>query len=164
MTASGGSNKVGGGSNHLCMILNPEFLAPKAGRQGGRSYIFGSEYRNGNDFVPLKYIHGHDAPCTACLARRNSLLMVPGTTSCPSGGNWTREYYGYLMAARADLKRTEYICVDSIAESVPGSQAEYAAGDILFPVEVFCNQNNGGGIPCSPYVDGYEVTCAVCTI
>ncbi len=147
------------------MTLEPDFLDPKPGRQGGRSYIYGSEYRNGRDYQPLNNIHGHDAPCAVCLVhRRSSLLMIPGASTCPNRGNWTREYFGYLMSARTDLKRSEYICVDAIAESTPGSRDEFQNGSILFPVEAYCNDNANGGLPCSPYVDGYELTCAVCTI
>ncbi|XP_072027100.1 uncharacterized protein [Amphiura filiformis] len=165
VTASGSTNKSGGGSNYLCMTLNPDYLAPKGGRQGGRSYIYGAEYRNGHDYQPLNNIHGHDAPCAACRVRRRStFLMIPGATTCPTKGNWTLEYYGYLMSSRTDFKRSEYICVDSFAESVPGSNDEFQDGAILFPVEAYCNNRANGGLPCSPYVDGFELTCAVCTV
>lgn len=169
VTASGSSNFVGGGSNHLCMSLTPDFISPNAGRQPGRSYIFGAEYRNGENFTPLNNLHGHDAPCAVCLAPgRRNVLMFPGTSKCPehqtAGRNWAREYFGYLMAARKDQKRTSYICVDAAAESIPGSRDQHQESDLLFPVEAFCNTDAGGGLPCSPYQDGYEVTCAVCTL
>ena len=150
------------------MTLDPVYRFPKKGRQASRSYIYGVEYRNGDkDFTPLRELHGHDAPCAACLARRRStVLMIPGTIRCPvtRGGNWTREYIGYLMAAKKGFDRTSYICVDVNAESAIGSSDAYQQGGLLYPVEGYCNVNAGGGLPCGPYVDGNELTCVVCTV
>ena len=66
------------------------------------------------------------------------------------------------MAMRSDYtSTTEYVCVDEDAEAIPGT-SQVAEGTLLFPVESRCV--TGGGLPCGPYVDGYELTCAVCTI
>ena len=82
--------------------------------------------------------------------------MVPAKTVCPT--SWTREYHGYLMAEhRANAGRTMYICVDNSFEAVPGSGGHAAATD-LYHVEAGCDS-----IPCPPYVDYKELTCAVCT-
>jgi len=163
VTASSSILTNGGGSNHLCMTPKPDFLSPMRGRQTDRSYIYGTEYRG--DYEPLKKIHGHNAPCAACLSRgRSTLIMVPGSSKCPETGNWTREYFGYLMAARKRYYKTTYICVDVDAETIIGSVDEYQNGGLLYPVEGYCNTHAGGGLPCGPYVDGYELTCAVCTI
>jgi len=54
-------------------------------------------------------------------------------------------------------KEYEYICVDEDAEYVPGTQAN-KDGALLYPVEGVC-----GSLPCNPYVNGRELTCAVCT-
>ena len=86
--------------------------------------------------------------------------MVPARNVCPSA-DWTLEYKGYLMSMRNDLKTTEYVCVDRNAESIPGTEGQ-TNESLLYPVESRCIE--GGSLKCGPYVDGYELTCAVCTI
>ena len=87
---------------------------------------------------------------------RGSEIMVPARNDCPSG--WTEEYHGYLMTANYDHKSVrDFICVDREAEYVPGSQANLD-GALLFLVQGAC-----GALACLPYVDGRELTCAVCT-
>ena len=82
--------------------------------------------------------------------------MMPARNVCPSG--WTEEYHGYLMTAHYNHKSTrDYICVDREAEYVPRSQANQD-GALLYLVEGVC-----GSLPCLPYVNGRELTCAVCT-
>ena len=151
------------------MTLQPDFVSPMPERQVGRSHIYGSEYRDGGgeiSYIPGDNIHGHDAPCAVCLARRRStVLMLPGASSCPVTDNWNREYSGFLMAARNNKRRSSYICVDGSTETSSNSGAIHERGDLLFFVEAFCNDDaTPGGLPCGPYVDGYELTCVVCTI
>ena len=81
--------------------------------------------------------------------------MIPARTSCPS--SWTREYYGYQMAAHYTHVRSTFECIDSSPESIPGS-AGNIDGVLFFHTEATCT-----GLPCPPYVAGREVTCAVCT-
>ena len=87
--------------------------------------------------------------------------MIPAKTTCPP--SWTREYYGYLMSSYYGHKRTMFECVDSDAESVPGSAAS-TDGHLFYFVEARCT-----GIACPPsqssrdYVDGRELSCTVCT-
>ena len=84
------------------------------------------------------------------------MLMMPARNDCPSG--WTKEYHGYLMTAYyAHAHSTEFICVDGNPEYVHGSQ-QNRDGALLYPVEGRC-----GSLPCLPYVEGRELTCAVCT-
>ena len=119
--------------------------------------IYGTEYEV-NTFNPFtNNLHDHDAPCAVCYVRsRGSQLMMPARNDCPSG--WTKEYHGYLMTAHYNHKSTrDYICVDREAEYVPGSQANQD-GALLYLV-----QGNCGSLPCLPYVDGRELTCAVCS-
>ena len=61
------------------------------------------------------------------------------------------------MAERHNHARSTYECVDSSPESVPGSTGD-TNGALFFHTEATCN-----GLPCPPYVEGREVTCAVCT-
>jgi len=146
----------GGGSNYVCLPENPKYLNYKPGHQG-MSYMYGAEYEHVFNPFARSNLHDHDAPCVACHVKTRSVkLMIPATYRCPSG--WTREYYGYLMAERYMHKHSSsFICVDSYAETVPGSHAN-RDGAILYPVEGVC-----GSLPCSPYVNGWELTCVVCT-
>ena len=82
--------------------------------------------------------------------------MMPARNDCPTG--WTEEYHGYLMTEYyGHKKQRDFICVDRDAESIPGSQAS-KNGALLYFVEGRC-----GNLPCGPYVNGREFTCAVCT-
>ena len=87
--------------------------------------------------------------------------MIPAKTTCPT--SWTREYYGYLMSSDDGHHRSMFECVDSDAESVPGTAAN-THGALLYFVEVRCT-----GIDCPPsqssheYAEGRELACIVCT-
>ena len=89
--------------------------------------------------------------------------MIPAKISCPT--DWIIEYRGYLMAPKHEHKRGEYICVDEQAESRPGSSSLNEDGALLWLVEGRCGGRRGGygNLPCLPYIDGYELTCVVCT-
>ena len=119
--------------------------------------MYGAEYEV-SSFNPLKKnVHNYDAVCAVCFVKaRGSMLMMPARNDCPSG--WTEEYHGYLMTEHyGHKKQRDYICVDEDAEYVPGTQAN-KNGALLYPVEGKC-----GSLPCKPYVNGRELTCAVCT-
>ena len=145
-------NYHGGGANQLCMPTDPQYSNYKPGVQG-HSYMYGSEYEQ----LVTNTKQNHDATCAVCyVSSRETVLMVPAKTSCPT--SWTKEYQGYLMSeSRNNLGRSTFICVDSAFESAPGSQGHSLATD-LYHVEAACN-----GLPCPPYVDYKELTCAVCT-
>ena len=147
---------TGGGANYLCLPENPKYDKYKDGWQDA-GYVYGTEYQV-SSFNPFKKnLHDHEAPCAVCFVKsRGSMLMRPARNDCPSG--WTEEYHGYLMSGRHSHKKEyEYICVDEDAEYVPGTQAN-KDGALLYPVEGVC-----GSLPCNPYVNGRELTCAVCT-
>ena len=155
----GGSlyDHTGGGSNYLCLSLNPIFDKTTSGKQG-YSYIYGTEYEvSGNSNMFSKNLHDHDAPCAVCYTEsRGSELMIPGRNVCPSG--WALEYKGYLMSERlVHNGRTQFICVDADAEGTPGSHSNHN-GALLYFAESIC-----GSLPCPPYATGKEITCAVCT-
>ena len=146
----------GGGSNYLCLPMNPIFGRTTPGAQG--NYIYGTEYEvsiQTNMFTSNLY--QHDAPCAVChAASRGSHVMIPARNVCPSG--WTLEYKGYLMSAHHGHNgRTQFICVDGNAEATTGSHAD-KNGALLYFVESSC-----GSLPCPPYGDGKELTCVVCT-
>ncbi|XP_006822460.1 uncharacterized protein LOC100376594 [Saccoglossus kowalevskii] len=147
---------TGSGSNHQCLPLNPIFDDVDIGTGGSRSLMYGTEYQTSN-FAPLAGVHDLDAVCAVCKVKRSSVLMVPARNECPSE-QWTREYYGYLMSDYHDHKRSEFICVDRNPEGRMASNADLN-GALLYPVEGRC-----GSLPCGPYVEGHELTCAVCSI
>ncbi|KAL9974648.1 hypothetical protein ACROYT_G011709 [Oculina patagonica] len=154
----GGSHyaHTGGGGEYTCLPNNPKYDKYQDGWQS-RSYMYGTEYEV-SSFNPFKHnLHNHEAPCAVCYGKsRATKLMIPARNDCPSG--WTEEYHGYLMAARSSHKHsTNFICVDSDAEFVPGSHAD-RDGALLYLVEGDC-----GSLPCLPYVSSRELTCAVCT-
>ena len=153
---AGGSHysHSGGGANKLCLPDNPQYLSYQSGNQGS-GYLYGAEYEIFSS-QPFRSMHQHNVPCAVChSSTRASLLTIPARTSCPS--SWTREYYGYLMAERYNYARSTYECMDRSPESVPGSVGNIN-GALFYHTEARCT-----GLPCPPYVEGREVTCAVCT-
>jgi len=125
-------------------------------QNGGR--VYGAEYEvSDNTAILPSNLHDHEAPCAVChVTKRTSKLMVPGTYECPAG--WTREYYGYLMTEHYGHNHPrDFICVDENAQATTGSH-ENKNGALLYFVQGTC-----GSLPCKPYIDGYELTCAVCT-
>ncbi|XP_028519315.1 short-chain collagen C4-like [Exaiptasia diaphana] len=157
ITGGGFYTHTGGGGNYLCLTSKPKYLNFKKGFQnGGR--MTGTEYQVSDNTALLpKNLQHHDAPCATChVTTRGSKLMVPGTYECPLG--WHREYYGYLMTAHYSHNHpTDFICVDENAQGRTGTHQD-VDGALLYLVEGYC-----GSLPCGPYVDGYELTCAVCT-
>ena len=145
----------GGGANKLCLHTSPEYLSFSPGVQGGAS-LRGTEYES-YPGQPLKNIENNDAPCSVCYSTRDTVLMIPGRTSCPS--SWTQEYYGYLMTEDSNGYRSTFECVDSNPESLPettGNQDPRGA-------EFYHTEIQNCRTLCPPYVEGREITCVVCT-
>ena len=92
--------------------------------------------------------------CAMC-STRVAILMIPGRYTCPQ--SWTREYYGYLMAERYSHHRSTFECVDSDPEAVAGGHSTQHSA-VFFHVEPRC-----ASLPCPPYEQNKEMTCAVCT-
>ena len=146
----------GGGANKLCLPDYPEYLSYDPGFQDS-GYLHGAEYEIYGS-QPLREVRDHNVPCAVChVATRGTVIVVPARASCPS--SWTREYYGYLMAERSRFEhhRSIFECVDVDPESIPGSYGN-ENGALFMHTETTCN-----GLPCPPYVEGREITCAVCT-
>ena len=151
-------NHQGGGANYLCLPPKPKYDKYNDGNQNS-GYVYGTEYEI-NDYsgsVLKSNLHDHDAPCAVCFVKsRGSMLMIPAQNDCPYG--WTEEYHGYLMTAYYDhANQKDYVCVDKDPEYVLGSK-ESKDGALLYHVEGQC-----GSLPCLPYVNHRELTCAVCT-
>ena len=82
--------------------------------------------------------------------------MIPAKYTCPTG--WTREYFGYLMSEQYKHHRSQFSCVDHSLTSVIGSHHDYN-GFLFSGVEGVC-----GSLPCPPYTQDKELSCAVCTM
>ena len=149
----------GGGSNPQCLPLDPNFLTPISGNQAARGYMYGAEYETFTD--SNSHVHGRhtlSVPCAVChVSNRTAVYMVPAKYTCPIG--WTREYYGYLMTSYygSDRHRTQFTCIDTAFEWVVGS-SENKEGLLFYFVEGRC-----GSLPCPPYDNTRELSCAVCT-
>ena len=146
-------SQKGGGSNRLCLPMEPHYGAYEPGVQG-HSPLHGSEYEI-NAASPLPNIGSHNVPCAVCsVTSRSRILVVPARNDCLS--MWTLEYSGYLMGERNTHYRNTFECVDKDAESIPGSTST-VNGALFYVVEANCD-----GIPCPPYDPQKELTCAVC--
>ena len=154
---AGGSHyrQKGGGTNPQCLPLDPNYLTYQPGEQAN-SYMYGAEYHNYDAIVPSS--HNTDVPCAICyVPTRTTLYMMPAKYTCPN--NWTTEYYGYLMAERnhEQHNRGQFICVDKLLKPIIGTKHDHN-GVLLSLVEGRC-----GSLPCPPYEETKELTCAVCT-
>jgi len=156
---AGGSDytQSGGGSNPQCLPLDPNFLTPISGSQKLRALMYGAEYETLTDSSSHVHgVHSLDVPCAVCFAaQRSAVYMIPAKYTCPSG--WTREYYGYLMAEYYNHYRTQFTCVDTAFKYVPGTSAN--EDDYLF----YFTEGRCGTLPCQPYDNSRELSCAVCT-
>ena len=124
-------------------------------------YLYGAEYetRSNDPFSKpnAQSLDDNDVPCAVChVDSRPSKLMIPAKLSCPP--KWTKEYSGYLMAeAHSHPGRTTYVCVDNAPE-VTQKGAPDKDGVLFYNTEAAC-----GSLPCPNYVDGWEITCVVCS-
>ena len=153
---AGGSNhqQQGGASNPQCLPLDPNYLLHEPGSRDDISHMYGAEYQRTNPLVPNT--DDADVPCAVCyVPTRTTFYMIPAKYTCPK--NWTTEYYGYLMSARSSHYRSQFSCVDKSLKTVIGSYANIESAR-FFPVEGRC-----GSLPCPPYEETKELTCAVCT-
>ena len=129
-----------------------------AGFQSG-GHLYGAEYETqSNNPFPTHSLDDNDVPCAVCLVTsRPTKLMFPAKMTCPDG--WTKEYSGYLMAEQYTHKgRTTYVCMDNAPEVIQGG-AQNKNGVLFYVIEATC----GGALPCPYYVDGWEITCVVCS-
>lgn len=87
--------------------------------------------------------------------------MVPARNICPGPERMTAYHSYHMSEYYGRPSRKEFICVDCNAGSVPGTHASVIVS-LLYPVEGHCVAN--GGLSCEPYVNGFGLTCMVCTI
>jgi len=124
---------------------------------GSRNYIYGAEYETGGSDHTLAQLHDQEVPCVVCHTPNTNIIMVPAKSTCHSG--WTLEYSGFLMANYRDYQRTNYVCMDGEAVALDDSHGSQN-GALFYFTQVVC----GHSLPCGPYTDGYELTCAVCSL
>ena len=141
------------------MPQDPEYSTTLTYRPSPQGYVlvYGSEYHN-----PVQGTHDHEIPCAVCyVSTRPTVVMIPAKASCPP--TWTREYYGYLMTAHKNHKRSTFECVDRDQESLLNSNNLSHDGALFYHVEADCA--SGAGLPCSyhQYNSHQELNCVVCT-
>ena len=147
----------GGAANYVCLTRDPIYEKYQSGAQSNeRSKIYGAEYETYSTGIFPNSLMQHDVPCAVChVTKRASQMLVPGRNVCSAG--WTREYKGYLMAEYHNHHRTMYTCVDENPDYTRRTNANLN-GALFYFVEGAC-----GSLPCKPYIEGHELTCAVCT-
>ena len=151
----------GAAASMVCLPKDPIWKRYDDVTQSG-SLMYGAEYddratsqRDSN--LVGKDNYEKDVPCAVCNVKgRSSTIMIPGRSECYPG--WTLEFWGYLMSGRYDLTAaTNYYCVDADQEAIVG-RGNNDNGYLLYFVEGRC-----GSLHCPPYVNGRELTCAVCS-
>ncbi|XP_065914339.1 short-chain collagen C4-like isoform X3 [Dysidea avara] len=154
--AGGAHTRHGGASNPQCLPLDPKSLTQISGT-ASRAYMYGAEYNTKpHSDSYLDGVEDTDVPCAVCYVTQHSTVyMVPAKYTCPSG--WTREYYGYLMSERYSHHPSQFTCIDVAFKSIVGSSANHDGMRFYF-VEGRC-----GSLPCPPYDNTRELSCAVCT-
>lgn len=140
---------TGGGSNYLCLPRDPQWAIYNDASQS-ISLIYGMEYEYGGKLQDL------EVPCSVCRIPRSSTFMLPARNECYTG--WKLEYNGYLASSHYTHQRSEYICVDDDTEMTDLSKGGNENGALIYSVEGRC-----GSLPCGPYVNGRELTCAICS-
>ncbi|XP_071845582.1 uncharacterized protein [Apostichopus japonicus] len=153
-------NQKGSGVDFLCLPLEPTFADPPSHGTGGAN-IYGVEYEQTLPTSPN--IHQSEAPCAVCLSPgKHSVVTIPGTNTCLGSQEWTLEYQGYMMSSHYTTNKSQFVCIDQNAEGIPRTNHNNNE-PLLYNVDAKCSAG-GGGLPCPPYVDGYDILCAVCTL
>ncbi|XP_053374035.1 uncharacterized protein LOC123532550 [Mercenaria mercenaria] len=144
-------------SNYLCLPEEPVWGVYEDSEQTAGT-VYGAEYelysRNMDKFFG-KALANNDVPCCVCRTKRPSVLFIPGRNICYDG--WTLEYSGYLTSGHDSHHATEFVCLDVNPEIIAGGVSD-VDGKLFYFVEARC-----GSLRCPPYVNGRELTCAVCS-
>jgi uncharacterized protein YegL len=166
----GGSHytQVGNGHEYLCMPQKPQWGKTVDGDQGWTGYIYGAEYEMASWYQPNNMpfslennaqstLHDHDVPCAVCVnPSSHATLMIPAAMNCIRE-DWTLEFTGYLVSEDRGHYGREYLCMDGAPQGLTGGNAN-KDGALFYPVQARC-----GSLPCPKYVEGWELTCSVCT-
>ncbi|XP_041472588.1 short-chain collagen C4-like [Lytechinus variegatus] len=152
----------GGGANYLCMPTDPIYDEYQCGTGALRALLYSSEYETETSIIRLREVHDYAPKCAVCRAPsgRSTKLMIPARNKCPSD-EWRLEYSGYLMSEYQTHKRSEFVCFDHDMEGAAGTAGDQN-GALFYTVTAVCEAATG--LPCDPYINDQELTCAVCTI
>ncbi|KAJ8301486.1 hypothetical protein KUTeg_020473 [Tegillarca granosa] len=189
--AAGADYQRHAGTDTQCLPKDPNWRKYHDAKNEA-AYIYGSEYQMKTyllgEALYANY-HDYDVPCAVCQSQKCfNVHMVPDRIQtlhdssltnnvkfrtfyllnkyllpffiftakdrCYNG--WHLEYRGYLMTQYHSQAASNYVCVDAKPEKI-GSMANHN-GRLFYPVESMC-----GALPCPPYVNHRELTCAVCT-
>ncbi|KAK3589691.1 hypothetical protein CHS0354_015200 [Potamilus streckersoni] len=157
---AGGSyyDHPGAAVNTLCLPHEPIWGTHTDGLEN-YAFVYGAEYHDQSLFkrTNAEALSSHNMPCVVCRSTlRSSTFMLPARNRC--FGDWHVEYHGYLMTGHHTHKASsDYICVDEAPEAdSSGFRTEY--GVLLYRVEAIC-----GSLPCPQYMQGRELTCAICS-
>lgn len=149
---------LGSGYNTLCLSPTPNYVDFNDGNHNG-ALVYGLEYEVGaygvSSFggIAASTLQDREAVCAVCKAHAAVVLMVPGSTLCPSG--WTQQYWGYLVSTHYTQTTSEWVCLNN-TPILFGSTAN-SNGDLWYPTEAeLCALR-------APYVQNREITCSVCT-
>lgn len=135
----------------LCLPNNPELNNRTA---PGSSFLYGTEYENGNFFV--NGAQDEDVPCALCRSVNTSeTIMIPGRITCDGG--WKIEYHGILASGGYSQKSSSYICLDSDPEFLQAGK-DNKNGRLLYATTIKC-----GSLACPPYFDNTAINCVVCS-
>lgn len=143
-------NRYGGVADYICLVPDPVFSVATSPNDTFVQRIYGTEY----DF---SHLANDDLPCAVCRSKVHpTSLMFPGKVTCKDG--WTKEYHGLLVSDRyTHTAATQFICLDSQYEAIPGSRAN-SDGKLIVPVIGKC-----GSLQCPPYEEDKYFTCVVCS-
>lgn len=160
MASSNDQAHKGSGADYLCLPLTPTFADTPTYGNGG-AWLYGVEYET--NLFTSRTIYQSEAPCAVCLAaEKETVLTIPGTDTCLGSQGWTLEYSGYLMSSIYTKYKSTFVCVDQDAEGIPRTVHNNNEA-LLYIANAKCSAG-GGGLPCPPYVDAYNILCAVCTL
>lgn len=159
-------NAGGSGANYLCITDEPQFVRPKAGRQGTGGMVLGVEFDLVDAYagvfnpenIPDGRIVQNDMLCVVCYVEGSyDKLVLPGRQDCGKSG-YDLQYKGFMVSEWSGPRgRSQFVCMDESPEGrIGGTNDDNQA--VIYPVEIGC-----GSLPCNPFVDGYELPCAVCT-
>lgn len=79
-------DKNGGGTDYLCLVLDPSPTAVRASELNG-AWLQGTEIFSGSS------TNGENLRCAVCAPKyRSAVITIPGKNVCPAG--WVKEYAG----------------------------------------------------------------------
>ena len=155
--AAGSNNgHSGSGANALCLTENVHYTYYSDSNQDG-ALLYGIQYQSGLGLQNHNDVNQHLAACSVCFVpERQSHVIIPGTTFCPS--RWKPLYFGYMYASYYSHNKANWVCVDEHPVSLAFPKAGQSS---WYPTQIQC-----GSISCSntrgSYVQNREVACIVC--